>query len=57
MDMDIFRNKIYIEEGVETCPKCRGSSTMSVTKQNRGADEMSAILIYCTECEYRWYAQ
>lgn len=57
VDMEIYRNKIDVEEAGEECPKCQSSSTVSATKQKRSADEMAAITIFCTDCKYKWYAQ
>ena len=57
VDLEIYRDKVYIEEGGAVCPKCQSSSTMSITKQLRSADEQGAIVIWCTDCKYKWHAQ
>lgn len=57
VDMEIYRNKVDVEEGGEDCPKCRSSSTVSVEQYKRRADEAAIITVYCTECKYKWNAQ
>ena len=57
VDLEIYRDKVDIEEGGENCPKCQSSSTVSISKQKLSADEMSTITIWCTDCKYKWYAQ
>ena len=57
VDMEIYRDKVDIEKGGANCPKCQSSSTMSINVQTRSGDEMTAIVMWCTDCKFKWYAQ
>jgi DNA-directed RNA polymerase subunit M/transcription elongation factor TFIIS len=57
VDMEIYRNKNEVVEGGEACKKCLSTSTISVEKQMRSADEPVTIRVTCLECGYKWTAQ
>lgn len=43
-----------VEEGVLTCPKCKGSKTFSYAKQTRSADEPMTTFATCMLCKWKW---
>jgi len=57
LDMEIYRNKVDVEEGGIDCPRCKSSSTISREKQTRSADEAMSIYVTCIDCKYRWQVQ
>lgn len=57
VDLEIYKDKMDIEEGGENCPKCQSSSTMSISRQQRSADEAATITVWCTDCKFKWNAQ
>ena len=57
MDMEIYRNKIDVEKGMMSCPRCRSDQTLSVAKQVRSSDEPMTVKCSCLSCTYKWTAQ
>lgn len=46
--------EVKIEEGIEKCPRCKGSKIISSQEQKRSADEGMTNLFLCSECGKRW---
>ena len=57
MDMEIFRGQIQVVQGAVDCRRCGSGETLSLEKQNRGADEATSIRVTCLQCGYKWSAQ
>lgn len=47
---------IEVEEGIYTCPKCKGKKTHHYSRQMRSADEPATTIITCVnkDCQYSW---
>jgi len=47
---------LEVEEGVFTCPKCKGKRTHHYSRQVRSADEPATTFITCADkaCGYNW---
>jgi DNA-directed RNA polymerase subunit M/transcription elongation factor TFIIS len=47
---------LEIEEGIYTCPKCKGKKTNHYSRQMRSADEPATTFITCAnkDCQYKW---
>lgn len=43
-----------IEEGAESCPRCKGKKTISIDVQKRSADEGMTTMFECSECQNKW---
>lgn len=57
MDMEIYRGTTDVVVGAVDCRKCGSKETLSVAKQNRGADEAMSIRCVCLSCNHKWTAQ
>lgn len=57
MDMEIYRGTTDVVVGAVDCRKCGSKETLSVAKQNRGADEAITVRITCLMCRHKWTAQ
>lgn len=53
---DYITNPMEVSEGVEPCPKCRGTKSYSYQKQLRSGDEGFSTICTCAnpKCRYRW---
>jgi DNA-directed RNA polymerase subunit M/transcription elongation factor TFIIS len=53
--MNLFR-PIEVEEGIYTCPSCKGKKTHHFSRQMRSSDEPATTFITCAnkECQYKW---
>jgi DNA-directed RNA polymerase subunit M/transcription elongation factor TFIIS len=47
-------NPISIEEGVNTCNKCKSKRTISYSRQTRSADEGTTVFCVCGDCGAKW---
>jgi DNA-directed RNA polymerase subunit M/transcription elongation factor TFIIS len=47
---------LEVEEGIYTCPRCKGNKTHHYSRQVRSADEPATTFITCAnrECQHRW---
>lgn len=43
-----------VEEGAESCPKCKSKKTMSIDVQKRSADEGMTTMFECSICSNKW---
>lgn len=56
VDMEIYTEKLDIEEAEVQCKRCSGSSVVTVSKQVRSADEPMTNFYVCIDCNNRWVA-
>lgn len=52
---DYILKPIDVEEGVQVCPRCGSSRTISYQKQTRSADEPMTTICHCVECDKGWH--
>jgi len=54
--LNITRPLEVAEDGIFTCPKCKGNRTHHYSRQVRSADEPATVFITCANknCQYRW---
>lgn len=47
---------LEVEEGIYTCPRCKGKKTHHYSRQVRSADEPATTFITCADkdCQYKW---
>lgn len=47
---------LEVEEGIYSCPRCKGNKTHHYSRQVRSADEPATTFITCAnrECQHRW---
>jgi len=56
IDIVNLTKPMEVEDGIYTCPKCKGNKTFFYSRQMRSADEPMTTIITCanTDCQYRW---
>ena len=47
---------LEVEEGIYSCPRCKGRKTHHYSRQVRSADEPATVFITCAnkDCQYKW---
>lgn len=54
ININIFRNKSIVSEGIFKCNRCGSRRTVSSQKQIRSADEPMTVTVTCLQCSLTW---
>jgi len=57
IDIEIFKNKSAVTEGLFECPRCHSKKTIVSERQARSADEPTNITVTCDACRKQWRVQ